>query len=195
MKFKSSRIFNAADVHPFEEAQGFRALLGSERVRITPLRRLAAKTGKAASFIAKRLKLLDLTQPAADAFTAGHIGVEHALLIAKLARKCRRRHWRIASTAILPRTIQSEALCPSADCRRGLSKTSISASNQCRFRKTMRGFCRKPEVAPTARSAPDSTRSLFSEVKDDSCSDAGCFQSQTRRAHHSTCQRRCRISS
>jgi hypothetical protein len=27
---------------------------------------------------------LDLAQPVADAFTAGHIGVEHALLIAKL---------------------------------------------------------------------------------------------------------------
>ena len=73
-----------ADVHPFEEAQGFRALLDREGADYS-IEKIAAKTGKAASFIAKRLKLLDLTQPAADAFTAGHIGVEHALLIAKLA--------------------------------------------------------------------------------------------------------------
>jgi ParB family transcriptional regulator, chromosome partitioning protein len=34
---------------------------------------------------AKRLRLLDLIPPVAEAFTAGHIGIEHALLIAKLA--------------------------------------------------------------------------------------------------------------
>jgi ParB family transcriptional regulator, chromosome partitioning protein len=35
--------------------------------------------------IDKRLRLLDLTPPVAEAFTAGHTGIEHALLIAKLA--------------------------------------------------------------------------------------------------------------
>src|SRR6185437_14696310 len=49
------------------------------------IERIAAKTGKAASFIARRLKLLDLTRPVADAFLAGSIGVEHAQLIAKLS--------------------------------------------------------------------------------------------------------------
>ena len=51
-----------ADVHPFEEAQGFRALLDREGSEYT-IEKIAAKTGKAASFIAKRLKLLDLTRP------------------------------------------------------------------------------------------------------------------------------------
>src|SRR5229473_7354485 len=73
-----------ADVHPFEEAQGFRALLDREGTGYT-IEKIAAKTGKAASFIAKRLRLLDLIPPVADAFTAGHIGIEHVLLIAKLA--------------------------------------------------------------------------------------------------------------
>jgi ParB family chromosome partitioning protein len=44
-----------ADVHPFEEAQGFRALLDREGADYT-IEKIAAKTGKAASFIAKRLK-------------------------------------------------------------------------------------------------------------------------------------------
>src|ERR1700678_1435177 len=72
-----------SDIHPFEEAQGFRALLDREGAGYT-VEKIAAKTGKAASFIAKRLRLLDLIPPVAGAFTAGHIGVEHALLIAKL---------------------------------------------------------------------------------------------------------------
>jgi ParB family transcriptional regulator, chromosome partitioning protein len=73
-----------SDVHPFEEAQGFRALLEREEAAYT-IEKTAAKTGKSAAFIAKRLRLLDLTPPVAEAFTAGHIGIEHALLIAKLA--------------------------------------------------------------------------------------------------------------
>src|SRR5229473_623557 len=44
-----------SDVHPFEEAQGFRALLDREGAEYT-IEKIAAKTGKAASFIAKRLK-------------------------------------------------------------------------------------------------------------------------------------------
>src|SRR5262249_12922034 len=72
-----------ADLHPFEEAQGFRALLDREGGKYS-IETIAAKTGKAAAFIAKRLTLLDLVEPVADAFTAGQIGVEHALQIAKL---------------------------------------------------------------------------------------------------------------
>jgi len=73
-----------SDVHPFDEAQGFRALLGREEAAYT-IEKIAAKTGKSAAYIAKRLRLLDLIPPVAEAFSAGHIAIEHALLIAKLA--------------------------------------------------------------------------------------------------------------
>jgi ParB family chromosome partitioning protein len=72
-----------SDMHPFEEAQGFRALLEREGAGYT-IEKIAAKTGKNAPYIAKQLRLLGLIPPVADAFTAGHIGIEHALLIAKL---------------------------------------------------------------------------------------------------------------
>src|SRR6266404_6299081 len=72
-----------ADVHPFEEAQGFRALLEREGYEYT-IQKIAARVGKAAAHVAKRLKLLDLIQPVADAYTAGRIALEHAILISKL---------------------------------------------------------------------------------------------------------------
>jgi ParB family transcriptional regulator, chromosome partitioning protein len=72
-----------ADVHPFEEAQGFRALLDRDGAGYS-IETIAAKTGKAAAYIAKRLRLLDLIPSVSGAFTARHIGIEHALLIAKL---------------------------------------------------------------------------------------------------------------
>jgi ParB family chromosome partitioning protein len=72
-----------ADERPFEEAQGFRTLLEREEVGYT-VEKIAAKTGKADAHIAKRLRLLGSIPTVADAFTARRIGIEHALLIAKL---------------------------------------------------------------------------------------------------------------
>jgi ParB family chromosome partitioning protein len=71
------------DVHPLEEAQGFRALLDLEEPRYS-IEQIAAKVGKSAVFVASRLKLTDLVPAAVDAFYADEIGVGHALLLAKL---------------------------------------------------------------------------------------------------------------
>ena len=71
------------DVHPLEEAQGFRALLDLEEPKYS-IEQIAAKVGKSAVFVASRLKLTDLVAAAVDAFYADEIGVGHAVLLAKL---------------------------------------------------------------------------------------------------------------
>ena len=71
------------DVHPLEEAQGFRALLELEEPKYS-IEQIAAKVGKSAVFVASRLKLTDLVPSAVDAFYADEIGVGHAILLAKL---------------------------------------------------------------------------------------------------------------
>ena len=71
------------DVHPLEEAQGFRALLDLEEPKYS-IEQIAAKVGKSAVFVASRLKLTDLVPAAVDAFYADEIGVGHAILLAKL---------------------------------------------------------------------------------------------------------------
>ncbi len=48
------------------------------------IEQIAAKVGKHPSFVASRLKLVDLVPAAVDAFYANEIGVGHALLLAKL---------------------------------------------------------------------------------------------------------------
>jgi ParB family transcriptional regulator, chromosome partitioning protein len=72
-----------AEIHPMEEAQGFRALLDLEEPRYT-IEQIAAKVGKTPSFVAQRLKLVDLVPTAVEAFYADAIGVGHALLLARL---------------------------------------------------------------------------------------------------------------
>jgi ParB family transcriptional regulator, chromosome partitioning protein len=72
-----------SEIHPMEEAQGFRALLDLEEPKYS-IEQIAAKVGKSPVFIASRLKLSDLVPAAVDAFYADEIGVGHALLLAKL---------------------------------------------------------------------------------------------------------------
>jgi ParB family chromosome partitioning protein len=72
-----------AEIHPMEEAEGFARLLALEEPKYS-IEQIAAKVGKHPSFVASRLKLVDLVPTAVDAFYANEIGVGHALLLAKL---------------------------------------------------------------------------------------------------------------
>ncbi len=71
------------DVHPREEAQGFRALLNLEEPKYS-IEQIAAKTGKSPMCCAQRIKLTELTPAVVEAFYKDEIGVGHALLLAKL---------------------------------------------------------------------------------------------------------------
>jgi ParB family chromosome partitioning protein len=72
-----------AEIHPMEEAQGFRALLDLDDPKYS-MEQIAAKVGKSPAFVAQRLKLTDLVPSAVEAFYGDEIGVGHALLLAKL---------------------------------------------------------------------------------------------------------------
>jgi ParB family chromosome partitioning protein len=163
-----------ADVHPFEEAQGFRALLDREGADYN-IEKIAAKTGKAASFIAKRLKLLDLTQHAADAFTAGHIGVEHALLIAKLAPDMQEKALAHCFDGYFAANDSERSLVPASRLQAWIEQNVYLSLKSVPFSKE--DEIHLPE-AGSCTNCPKRTgfnTLLFSEVKDDSCSDAGCF--------------------
>jgi ParB family chromosome partitioning protein len=72
-----------AEIHPMEEAEGFARLLALEEPKYS-IEQIAVRVGKQPSFVASRLKLVDLVPAAVDAFYANEIGVGHALLLAKL---------------------------------------------------------------------------------------------------------------
>jgi ParB family chromosome partitioning protein len=71
------------DVHPLEEAQGFRALLNLEEPKYS-VEQIAAKTGKSTAYCLARLKLTELAPAVVEALSKDEIGVGHALLLAKL---------------------------------------------------------------------------------------------------------------
>jgi ParB family chromosome partitioning protein len=71
------------DIHPLEEALGFRVLLDLNAPAYT-LATISALAGKSEAYVQGRIKLTELIPPVAEAFLADRIGVGHALLIAKL---------------------------------------------------------------------------------------------------------------
>src|SRR6202453_82806 len=71
------------DVHPMEEANGFRALLNLEEPKYS-IEQIAARTGKSPAYVAGRLKLTELAPVVVESFYREEIGVSHALLLAKL---------------------------------------------------------------------------------------------------------------
>ncbi|HET8925259.1 MAG TPA: ParB/RepB/Spo0J family partition protein [Candidatus Acidoferrum sp.] len=164
------------DLHPFEEAQGFRALLDREQGAYT-IEKLAAKTGKSASFIAKRLCLLDLIPPVADAFTAGQIGVEHALLIAKLAPEAQEEALRHCFDGYYAAEDKERSLVPASRLQTWIEHNVYLSLKSVPFSKDDETLV--PEAGSCAN-CPKRTgfnRLLFSEVREDSdcCTNAACF--------------------
>ncbi len=73
-----------SDLHPLEEAQGFKALLDNKDAKSWNADQLAEKIGKSRSYIYASLKLCELSTYAQDMFLDGKFGREIALLIARI---------------------------------------------------------------------------------------------------------------
>ena len=71
------------DIHPLEEALGFKSLLELGEPAYT-IATIASRAGKSEAYIYGRIRLADLIPPVAEAFLKDQITIGHALLIAKL---------------------------------------------------------------------------------------------------------------
>jgi len=163
-----------SDVHPFEEAQGFRALLEREGVGYT-IEKIAAKTGKKSPYIAKQLRLLDLIPPVADAFTAGHIGIEHALLIAKLAADVQEKALAHCFDGYYAANDTERSRVPVSRLQAWIAQNIYLSLKSIPFSKDDETLV--PEAGSCAN-CPKRTgfnTLLFSEVNEDSCADTACF--------------------
>ena len=69
------------DLHPLEEARGFRELVDKHGY---PIEKLVEKTGKSRSYVFGRMKLLDLDEETQRIFEAGGLSASNALLVARI---------------------------------------------------------------------------------------------------------------
>lgn len=70
------------DVHPLEEADGYRELHEQHRY---PIAEIAAKVAKSEQYVSQRLRLCALSEKARESFMAGTLSTGTALLVARLA--------------------------------------------------------------------------------------------------------------
>jgi ParB family chromosome partitioning protein len=164
------------DVHPMEEAQGFRALLNLEEPKYS-IEQISARTGKTPAFVAARLKLTELTPVVVEAFYREEIGVGHALLLAKLQpdkqeqalAACFKEEWsggdRKAKRLLLPvRNLQF-----------WIEHNVLLLLKQAAFNK------RDAQLIPAAGSCVDCPKRtghnklLFADVREDACTDPTCY--------------------
>ena len=116
------------DVHPMEEAQGFRALAHLEEPKYS-IEQIAAKTGKSPAYVAARSEVDRACAAVVEAFYREEIGVGHALLLAKLQpdqqeqalAACFKEDWSGAAQKA------SASFSPSAISSSGLSRMSCSS--------------------------------------------------------------------
>jgi ParB family chromosome partitioning protein len=164
------------DVHPMEEAQGFRALLNLEEPKYS-IEQISARTGKTPAFVAARLKLTELAPVVVEAFYREEIGVGHALLLAKLQpdkqeqalAACFKEDWsggdRKAKRLLLPvRNLQF-----------WIEQNILLILKQAPFNK------RDAQLVPAAGSCVDCPKRtghnklLFADVREDACTDPTCY--------------------
>ena len=168
------------DVHPLEEAQGFRALLNLDEPKYS-VEQIAAKTGKTPAYVTARLKLTELSAPVVDAFYAEEIGVGHALLLAKLQpdqqhsalSACFREDWPSSSGK------QKRILLPVRNLQFWIDSNILLVLKDSPFDK------KDGQLVPAAGSCVDCAKRtgrnklLFSDLgKQDACTDPTCYQSK-----------------
>jgi ParB family chromosome partitioning protein len=140
------------DIHPLEEAMGFKSLL--ELGEPYNIAHIAARAAKSEAYIYGRLKLGDLIPPVAEAFLKDQITIGHALLIAKLQASQQQEAFAAAfresnillQLASVPFDKQDETLVPAAG-------SCVNCPKRTGFNKL-----------------------LFAEVRKDSCTDPNCFR-------------------
>jgi ParB family chromosome partitioning protein len=168
-----------AEIHPMEEAEGFARLLALDEPKYS-IEQIAARVGKQPSFVASRIKLIDLVPAAVEAFYANEIGVGHALLLAKLPADQQEQ----ALSACFKEVYNGEhkptrILLPVRNLQFWIESNVLLVLKDAPFDK------RDAQLVPTAGSCADCTKRtgrnklLFGDdlgKHGDQCTDPGCYQ-------------------
>jgi ParB family transcriptional regulator, chromosome partitioning protein len=167
------------DVHPLEEAQGFRAFLNLDEPKYS-VEQIAAKTGKSPAYVTIRLKLTELSAPVVDAFFTEEIGVGHALLLAKLQpdqqeaalAACFREDWSGAGK-------QKRMLLPVRNLQFWIDSNILLVLKDAPFDKKDSKLVTEVGSCVDCPKRTGHNKLLFSDLgKQDACTDPTCYQAK-----------------
>ncbi|MGH9434957.1 MAG: ParB/RepB/Spo0J family partition protein, partial [Terriglobia bacterium] len=167
------------DVHPLEEAQGFRALLNLEEPKYS-IEQIAAKTGKSPAYVAQRTKLTELAPTVVEAFFKDEIGVGHALLLAKLQpaeqeqalAACFREEWGGGSGK------SKRILLPVRNLKEWIEHHIMLILKDAPFSKSDAALNPQAGACLDCPKRTGHNKLLFADVREDACTDPACYQTK-----------------
>lgn len=165
------------DIHPLEEAFGFRSLLDLKDPNYT-IPTLAAKAGKSEAYVLGRIKLTELIPPIADAFLADRITIGHALLIAKLPPSQQQEAFNASFRQMWTAEGNKQVLIPVKELAAWIESNILLELAAAPFGKSDETLV--PEAGSCAN-CPKRTgfnALLFADVRKDSCTDPQCFRAK-----------------
>src|SRR5438128_721809 len=164
------------DIHPLEEALGFKSLL--ELGEPYNIAHIAARAGKSEAYIYGRLRLADLIPPVAEAFLKDKITIGHALLIAKLPAAQQQEAFAAAFRGMWTTEGNTQVLIPVKELAAWIESNILLQLASVPFDKQDEGLV---PAAGSCVNCPKRTgfnKLLFADVRKDSCTDPQCFRAK-----------------
>lgn len=165
------------DIHPLEEALGFRALLELKDAAYSPAT-IAARSGKSETYVMGRIKLTELIPPIAEAFLADRIGIGHALLIAKLPAAQQHAAFTAAFRSVWTSDGNQQILIPVRELSAWIESNVLLELAAAPFSKQDETLVPEAGACTSCPKRTGFNTLLFSDVRKDSCTDPTCFQSK-----------------
>jgi ParB/RepB/Spo0J family partition protein len=162
------------DVHPYEETQGFLALMRLDPARYTP-QELAAKTGKSVTFVVQRLKLADLIPSAALRLQKDEIGIGHALLLARLSPAQQAEALPHCFESLWFEGKQKHRLVSLAELNHYIEKNIVLELSEAPFSREDENLHPEAGACLNCPKRSGFNTLLFPDVKKDSCFDPACY--------------------
>ena len=165
------------DIHPLEEALGFKSLLELGEPVYT-VASIASRSGKSEAYIYGRIRLADLIPPVAEAFLKDQITIGHALLIAKLPASQQQEAFSAAFRGLWTSEGNSQVLIPVRELAAWIESNILLQLASAPFDKQDETLV--PEAGSCAN-CPKRTgfnKLLFPDVRKDSCTSPDCFRAK-----------------
>jgi ParB family transcriptional regulator, chromosome partitioning protein len=164
------------DIHPLEEAFGFKSLL--ELGEPYNIAHIAARAGKSEAYVCGRLKLADLIPPVAEAFLQDKITIGHALLIAKLQLSQQQEAFGAAFRTMFTSEGNTQVLIPVRELAAWIESNILLQLASVAFDKQDETLVTAAGSCVNCPKRTGFNKLLFADVQQDSCTDPQCFRTK-----------------
>jgi ParB family chromosome partitioning protein len=165
------------DIHPLEEALGFKSLLELGEPAYT-IATIASRAGKSEAYVYGRIRLADLIPPVAEAFLKDQITIGHALLIAKLPASQQQEAFSAAFRGLWTSEGNNQVLIPVRELAAWIESNILLQLASAPFDKQDETLVSEAGSCANCPKRTGFNKLLFPDVRKDSCTSPDCFRAK-----------------